>query len=96
MVKRFAITLILICLLIALSSCGNSNSTGENATTVNENIIESRGFSVNSDSTEMNTLAKGTVFIKGTEGIPEQVQIIAWIEIDSNDWGGVNFYIPDN
>lgn len=88
--------LILVCLLMPLSACGNNNSTGKKDTAVNENIILERGFSVSSDSTEVNTSAKGTVFIKGTEGTPEQVQIIAWIEIDPNDWGGVTFYIPPN
>jgi len=44
---------------------------------VNENIIEVKSFSVNSDSTEMNILAKGTVFIKRADGIPEHVQIVA-------------------
>ncbi|NIK75520.1 hypothetical protein FHS15_000620 [Paenibacillus castaneae] len=42
----------------------------------------------------MKTAAKGTIFVKGNEGKVEQVQIIASIEIDPNDWGGVAFYIP--
>ncbi len=82
-------------MMTSLSACGNSNRTEKNNTMVNRNIISERGFSVNSDSTEINTSAKGTVFVKGVKGIPEQIQIISWIEIDSDDWGGVTFYVPN-
>ena len=60
----------------------------------NENIIKMKSFSINSDSTEMNTSAKGTIYLKEVEGILKNIKIIAWIEIDPNDWGGVTFYIP--
>ncbi|MBO8172474.1 MAG: hypothetical protein H0Z33_11325 [Bacillaceae bacterium] len=65
-------------------------------TTVNENIIQIRDFSVNSDNTDLNTSVNGKVFIRGEEGIPEHVQIVASVEIDPKDWGGVAFYIPDH
>ncbi|MGI5859754.1 MAG: hypothetical protein ACOX8P_10645 [Tepidanaerobacteraceae bacterium] len=94
--KRYIMILVLVCMMISLSACGNSNRTGKNDIMVNQNIILERGFSVNSNSTEMNTSAKGTVYVKGAEGVSEQVQIIAWIEIDPNDWSGVTFYIPNN
>ncbi|WP_202080437.1 hypothetical protein [Caldalkalibacillus salinus] len=64
-------------------------------TAVNEKVDQIRDFSVNTDSTDLNTSVKGTVFIRGEEGIPEHVQIVASIEIDPNDWGGVAFYVPD-
>jgi len=64
-------------------------------TAVNEKVVQSRSFIVNSVSTNLNTSAKGTVFIKGKEGRTEQIQIVASIEIDPIDWGGVAFYIPD-
>jgi hypothetical protein len=64
-------------------------------TVVNEKIVQAKSFSVNSDSTDLNTSAKGTVFIRGDEGMVEYIQIVASIEIDPNDWGGVAFYIPD-
>jgi hypothetical protein len=64
-------------------------------TAINEKIVQSKSFSVNSDSTDLNTSAKGTVFIRGDEGIVEHIQIVASIEIDPNDWGGVAFYIPE-
>ncbi|EHQ35229.1 hypothetical protein [Methanoplanus limicola] len=71
---------------------GNNSYT---AAVENENIILIRGFSVNSESAGINTSAKGTVFIRGSEGVPENVQIVAGVEIDPGDWGGVAFYIPD-
>lgn len=64
-------------------------------TAVNEKIVQTRSFSVNSDSTDLNTSAKGTVFIRGDEGMIKHIQIVASIEIDPNDWGGVAFNIPD-
>lgn len=63
--------------------------------TVNEDIIQIKGFSVSSESTDKNTSATGTVFVKGVDGIPEHIQIVAYIEIDADDWSGVSFYISD-
>lgn len=80
-------------LTVLLIGCHQSNNPADK-TTVNEKIIQIKDFSVNSDSTELNTSAKGTMFVKGTEGVPEHIQIIAQIEIDPQDWGGVVFYVP--
>ncbi len=71
----------------------NGENSGDD-TKVNKDVIRTRAFSVNSDSVKVNTSAKGTVFIKGAEGIPEHVQIVARIEIDPDDPGGVVFHIP--
>lgn len=76
-----------------LFGCRQNNNSFEKPL-VNENIIGIKDFSVNSDSTELNTSAKGTVFIQGVEGIPEHIKIVALIEIDPDDWGGVYIYIP--
>ena len=91
--RRYIAILVLVCLLIPLSACKNSS---RNEIRVNKNIILQRGFNISSDSTELNTSAKGTVFIKEVEGNPEEVQIVASIEIDTNDWGGVTFYIAND
>ncbi|WP_028612856.1 hypothetical protein [Paenibacillus harenae] len=64
-------------------------------TAANEKIVQTKSFSINSVSTAWKTSAKGTVFVKGNEGRAEHIQIVAMIEIDPNDWGGVAFYIPD-
>lgn len=63
-------------------------------TKVNADVIQIKDFSVKSVSSGLNTSAKGTIFIKGAEGISENVQIVALVEIDPNDWGGVVFDIP--
>lgn len=91
--RQYIAILVLVCLLIPLSACKNSS---RNEIRVNKNIILQRGFNISSDSTELNTSAKGTVFIKEVEGNPEEVQIVASIEIDTNDWGGVTFYIAND
>ncbi|OBZ17644.1 hypothetical protein A7975_07275 [Bacillus sp. FJAT-26390] len=54
-----------------------------------------KSFRVNSESTDLNTTAKGTAFVKGNKAGVEQIQIVASIEVDPIDWGGVSFYIPD-
>lgn len=85
--------LITIVIPMLFTSCHQNKKTSDK-TKVNENIIQIKDFRVNSDSTEMNTSVKGTIFIEGAEGIPEHVHIVAWIEVDPDDWGGVVFYIP--
>ncbi|WP_066498221.1 hypothetical protein [Abyssisolibacter fermentans] len=85
--------LITIVVSILFSSCHQNKKTSDK-TIVNENIIQIKDFRVNSDSTKMNTSVKGTIFIEGTEEIPEHIHIVAWIEVDPDDWGGVVFYIP--
>lgn len=94
--RRYMAILVLFCLLIPLSACKNSSRNEINDIRVNKNIILQRGFNVSSDSTELNTSAKGTVFISEVEGNPVEVQIVAAIEIDPNDWGGVTFYITND
>jgi hypothetical protein len=94
--RKYIVILVLFCFLIPLSACKNSSINEMNDIGVNKNIISQRGFNVSSDSTVLNTSAKGTVFIKELEGKPEEVQIVAFIEIDPNDWGGVSFYITSD
>ncbi len=93
-IKNILLAIMIIPMLtVLLIGCHQSNNPADK-TTVNEKIIQIKDFSVNSDSTELNTSAKGTMFVKGTEGVPEHIQIIAQIEIDPQDWGGVVFYVP--
>ncbi|UUX91145.1 hypothetical protein [Methanoplanus endosymbiosus] len=88
------VVLVIISVAVIYSGILSGNNSGDNPVE-NKDIIQIRGFSVNTDSTELTTSAKGTLFIKGSEGIPENIQIVAGIEIDPEDWGGVAFYIPD-
>ncbi len=94
-VKYILLVLLIITLLtIHFSVIIKQDNSFDGNIAENENIIKMRSFSINSDSTEMNTSAKGTIYLKEVEGILKNIKIIAWIEIDPNDWGGVTFYIP--
>lgn len=86
--------LITIVTVIIFQLTSNKQKLTHN-TIVNEKIIQTRSFSVSSDSTDLNTSARGTVFISGDKGIPTHVQNVASVEINPEDWGGVAFYIPD-
>jgi hypothetical protein len=68
--------------------------TPSDRTAANETVLQTGAFRVRSDSTDLNTSATGTVFMKGTEGTADQIQIVAFIEIDPDDWGGVSIYLP--
>ena len=62
---------------------------------INENIVHIQSFDISSDATNIRTSVNGTIFVKRFEKLPT-IQIIASIDIDSNDWGGITFYIPKN
>jgi hypothetical protein len=87
--------IIIIILIITICSGCNQDFDKLDEVTTNEKIIQSKEFHVNSDSTELETSVRGTVFLSGEEGIPEHVQIVALIEIDPDDWGGVGINISD-
>ncbi|MCT4544590.1 MAG: hypothetical protein N4A63_13685 [Vallitalea sp.] len=92
--KYILISILIIILTIVLITSTKKNNNSINETLVNENLIKAEGFSINSVATELNTSAKGTIFIKEVDGNKKHVKIITWIEIDPNDWGGITFYIP--
>lgn len=93
--KHLTIVITIIVLTTMFSGCNYSQDNIDDVV-INEKIIQSTSFNVNSDSTELETSARGAVFLSGIEGVPEHVQIVALIEIDPEDWGGVSFYIPNN
>lgn len=66
----------------------------EQTVTVNDDIIQVQNFSIRADSSPLDTFANGTVFVKGNSGEVNSIQIVASVEIDPEDWGGVAFYIP--
>lgn len=92
--RRYIVILVLSFLLIFVSACEKSSKDDIKNTEVNKNIVLQRNFNVSSDSTELETSAEGTIFIKEVEGTPKQIKIVAWIEIDHDDWSGVQVYIP--
>lgn len=93
--KRFIrIIIILIIITTLISGCNQEMDYIEDVR-INEKIINSKDFNVKSESTELETSVRGTIFLNGVKGAPKQAQIVAFIEIDRDDWGGVTFYIPD-
>jgi hypothetical protein len=91
---HLSVIIIMILITIIFSGC-NQELDSPDVVTANEKIIQSKDFYVNSDSTELKTSVRGTVFISGDEGVPEHAQIVALIEIDPDDWGGVGIHLSD-
>jgi hypothetical protein len=94
--------LIYLSILIVVSFIGltvlSCNRPVEYSSPANQDLANFKDFSVNAGSVGLNTNVRGTIFVKGnnSDRINEcTVQIIALIEIDDEDWGGVSFYIPD-
>ena len=84
---------ILITAAVFFTGCIKEENSYD-GTNVNKDVIQIKKFSVNSESSDVNTSAKGTIFVKGAGEVPENVQIVALIAIDPDDWGGVSFDIP--
>jgi hypothetical protein len=80
-------SLVLVMILMIVFQLPSLQEQAFHKTVVNENIVQTKTFSVKSVSTSLNTSAKGTA---------EHIQIVASIEVDPSDWGGVAFYIPEN
>jgi hypothetical protein len=60
----------------------------------NEHIIAVKEFYVSADSADLDTSVRGTVFIDGdSNGKPARATIVAWMETDPRDWGGITFYL---
>jgi hypothetical protein len=91
-------------LLIALITCATYLTTqliakhGEPANEVisNINYMNSASFHISADSTQLKTSASGTVFVQGEKRKVDHVSIVAAVDVDPDDWGGVAFYIPDH
>lgn len=92
LVKKFIIpiTLLIAVLFVFLVQANKTESNEKEATAINENVVSTHNFNVSAASTSLKSSASGTVYVKGDRSI----QIVASIEIDANDWGGIAFYIP--
>jgi hypothetical protein len=62
----------------------------------NNDVINYREFYLSAENVSLDTFTRGTIFVRGDIEKPEErrVQIAAWVEIDTADWGGVSFNIP--
>ena len=87
----FPILIVLAFVIVFIVVKNNNVSSLEHTSTMNDDIAFVHSFNVSADSTDLNTSAQGTIFIKDDDSI----QIAAFVDIDPEDWGGVAFYIPN-
>mgnify|MGYP001482871029 CR=1 FL=1 len=86
--------IIMILLITIIIGCKQDLDHSDRVIT-NEKIIQFQDFDVTSESTELETSIRGTVFLSGKGGVPEHAQIVAMIAIDPEDWGGVGIQLSD-
>jgi len=92
---RYPVCFVILTLMLGAVSCGNNQNTNQGVVP-QQGFIALKEFSVTSESTGLRTYAKGTVYVKENEGENEgyHAEILAWVEIDPSDWGGVGVSIP--
>ncbi|WP_175623638.1 hypothetical protein [Paenibacillus amylolyticus] len=73
----------------------NTNKKEANEPVVNGNIIHVKNFDLDAKSTNLKTMTEGSIFVEGEKEHIDHIKIVAHVEIDPADWGGVAFYIPD-
>jgi len=93
MKKHIIVGMLLVFALFILSSCANDKGNYDNSA-INNDIVQIKEFEVSTQLSESNTMAKGTVYIRGDDN-SVNVTVVAAVEIGKEDWGGVLFYIPE-
>jgi hypothetical protein len=93
--KNCIFLVIIIFLLMSIISGCKQDFNNSNQVITNQKIIQFKDFHINSESTELETSVRGTVFLSGEEGVPEHAQIVAMIDIDPKDWGGIGIQLTD-
>ncbi|HSW58861.1 MAG TPA: hypothetical protein VLH15_10685 [Dehalococcoidales bacterium] len=90
---KYSIIITGLLILFAAMSCSNTQSSNSR---VNSSVINFRHFDLNAQTVGLRTSAKGTIFVEGDikKSDKRSVKILASIEIDPDDWGGVTFYTP--
>jgi hypothetical protein len=91
--KRILLAALTVIVLTA-ASCDYNRGIQPSEYTTNENLICSESFYVSSESTDLDTWTMGTIFLSGKDGVVKHAKIIAIVEIDSEDWGGVTITVP--
>jgi hypothetical protein len=63
---------------------------------VNVNVLHCQDFYLDTKTVDLATYTQGTIFVTRDEAHPTipHLQIVAWMEIDSRDFGGIQFKIP--
>ena len=87
------IYLFIFIFVLTAASCGNHSGVLYRIPQ-NEGIINFKDFHVSSDSTDLETTTRGTVFIRTDDFDNYYVQITAWVETDPSDHGGIGFTFP--
>ena len=93
-IKKIVTLMILImCLSIMVATIVACNSAESDHSTGFSTILGSSNFDLKSDATS--TCAKGTILVFRSEDSTLCVRIVARIIIDSDDWGGIAFFLPN-
>jgi len=81
--------------VLTMISCNNHNSMLDYRP-VNEGTVNFKNFCVSSETTKLETITKGTIYAEGGKNNSRSahMEIVAWIEVDPDDWGWVSFSIP--
>lgn len=91
--KRILLAVLIIIATTAVS-CDYNRGFQPSEYTTNENIIKSQSFYVSSESTDLDTWISGTIFLSGEDGVVEHAKIVAMVQVDPEDWGGISFLVP--
>jgi hypothetical protein len=93
--SKYLILLFMFIAIVSVLFLMNINKNEANEPLVNGNIIHVKNFDLNAKSTNLKTMTEGTIFVEGEKEHIDHIKIVAHVEIDPTDWGGVAFYIPD-
>nr|WP_154958380.1 hypothetical protein [Paenibacillus xylanexedens] len=93
--SKYLILLFMFIAIVSVLILLNINTNEANEPLVNGNIIHVKNFDLNAKSTNLKTMTEGTIFVEGEKEQINHIKIVAHVDIDPTDWGGVAFYIPD-
>jgi hypothetical protein len=93
--KKIVLILIVISSFLSLlvTACKNEVIPSQ---PINIDVLNYSDFYLNTDSVGLDTYTQGTVFIAGDQSDTKarHVQIVAWINVDPLDVGGISFTLP--
>ncbi|MBE7680770.1 MULTISPECIES: hypothetical protein [Paenibacillus] len=93
--SKYLILLFMFIVIVSILFFLNFNKKEANEPVVNGNIIQVKNFDLDAKSTNLKTMTEGSIFVEGEKEHIDHIKIVAHVEIDPVDWGGVAFYIPD-
>ncbi|WP_433583265.1 hypothetical protein [Paenibacillus amylolyticus] len=93
--SKYLIVLFMFIAIVFVLLFSNTNKNEANEPVVNGNIIHVKNFDLDAKSTNLKTMTQGSIFVESEKQYIDHIKIVAHVEIDPADWGGVAFYIPD-